>query len=118
MFQVLEEANALERVVPGLLFTADIDAHLATAARGGLSLAARFAVLCHMSAQPEHIGQALRAPNDCRPYARLLPLALAGAAMATPAGWLALMEPFDALRKPGRFLGSEESRVGEKGGRK
>src|SRR3546814_123031 len=45
MFQVLEEANALERVVPGLLFTADIDAHLATAARGGLSLADRKSVV-------------------------------------------------------------------------
>src|SRR3546814_20628186 len=81
MFQVLEEANALERVVPGLLFTADIDAHLATAPRGGLSLAARFAVLCHMSAAPEHIGQALRAPHDCRHYDRLSTFGLDGPAL-------------------------------------
>jgi tRNA nucleotidyltransferase (CCA-adding enzyme) len=50
------------------------------------------------------VGEAWRAPGECRRHAELLPRVLAGAGGRDPAGWLALLEACDALRKPWRFL--------------
>lgn len=111
MFDVLRETGALERVLPGLVFSAKVAAQLACASGAGLGLPSCFALLCRLSPEPEQIGKRLRAPTDCQDYARLLPVVLAGVAAADqvghdarPAAWLDLIERCDALRKPERFL--------------
>ena len=108
MFQVLEATGALARVMPGLVFNEEIDGQLAAAARAGLPLASRFALLCRLSAQPDGLAAHLRAPTECRDYARLLPVVVVAVHDArnggAPEGWLDLLEHCDALRKPARFL--------------
>ncbi len=110
LFQVLESAGALSRVLPGLLFDdKKTDAELACAAGKGLGLAARFALACRLSDDPASIGRRVRAPSECQDYARLLPVALATVdhedkEANLQARWLDLMERCDALRKPDRFL--------------
>jgi tRNA nucleotidyltransferase (CCA-adding enzyme) len=110
MFEVLIDTGALPRVLPGLHFDPRLSRELACAAEESLSLACRFALLCRLSAQPQSIGQHVRAPGDCQDYARLLPIVLDNASLepyevadaANKA--LSLMERCDALRKPERFL--------------
>ncbi len=114
MFEVLADAGALPRILPGLNFSAPVAQALERAALADLGLAARFALLCHVSAAPESIGSRVRAPGDCQDYARLLPTLLAGAGAESvvpaegsglgAAACLDLMERCDALRKPARFL--------------
>ncbi|MGB3287677.1 MAG: tRNA CCA-pyrophosphorylase [Burkholderiaceae bacterium] len=80
MFQVLEEAGALSRVLPGLVFAGDkTSAELACAARHGLGLPARYALASRWSSDPAGVGRHVRAPGDCQDYARLLPIVLAAA---------------------------------------
>ena len=74
MFDVLQQAGALERVMPGLVFDDEIAEHLACAARSGLDLPQRFALLCRKTPQPEQVGRHVRAPTECIDYARLLPV--------------------------------------------
>ncbi len=125
LFDVLRTTGALARVLPGLVFDDAIGAPLACASRAGLSLAARFALLCRLSDQPGLIGKRLRAPADCQDYARLLPMVLTWArhestrdsaqghegvppvrdsAQEAARFRLELIERCDALRKPERFL--------------
>jgi tRNA nucleotidyltransferase (CCA-adding enzyme) len=107
MFAVLDEAGALARVLPGLCFDGEVlSGELALAARRGLALPGRFAVLCRLSDSPEKVGRHVRAPGDCLDYARLLPGVLEGLGCcgSDGAGWLDLMERCDAFRKPGRFM--------------
>jgi len=107
MFAVLDEAGALARVLPGLCFdSAVLSGELALAAKRGLALPGRFAVLCRLSDSPEQVGRHVRAPGDCLDYARLLPGVLEGLGACGPdaARWLDLMERCDAFRKPGRFM--------------
>jgi len=107
MFAVLDEAGALARVLPGLCFdSAVLSGELALAAKRGLALPGRFAVLCRLSSEPESVGRHVRAPGDCLDYARLLPGMLEGLGCCGPDGaeWLDLMERCDAFRKPGRFM--------------
>ncbi|MEO6983861.1 MAG: tRNA CCA-pyrophosphorylase [Paralcaligenes sp.] len=120
MFQVLDTTGALARVMPGLVFNEAIARQLAAATQGNLPLASRFALLCHLSERPEELANHLRAPAECRDYARLLPWVLKalskdtdGAVAEKPYGspsgnsveeWLELLERCDALRKPTRFL--------------
>jgi len=120
MFEVLQDTGALPRVMPGLVFNDDIARYLACAVQRGLSLAARFALLCAASAEPESIGRHVRAPSDCVDYARLLPQVVAALRAEADAqgadvgnvesllaaqAWLDLIERCDGLRKPDRFLG-------------
>ena len=110
MFEVLAATGALPRVLPGLQFSQQQNQELACAAQVGLSLACRFALLCRLSAQPQSIGQHVRAPGDCQDYAKLLPVVLENAAFElddvsdAASKALSLMERCDALRKPERFL--------------
>ncbi|MFT0545022.1 tRNA CCA-pyrophosphorylase [Allopusillimonas ginsengisoli] len=77
MFDVLNDAGALVRVLPGLRFDSQVlSDELACAARAGLGLPARYAILCRLSDQPEQIGRHVRAPTECIDYSRLLPLVL------------------------------------------
>ncbi|OZI20864.1 CCA tRNA nucleotidyltransferase [Bordetella genomosp. 9] len=117
MMDVLEQAGALPRVLPGLHLDDRVKADLDEAARRGLPLAARYALLCLDSPQRADLSARLRVPTDCADHARLLPLVLDGLAAPAAANgadgadasadaeaMLALMERCDALRKPGRFL--------------
>jgi len=112
MFEVLQRTGALERVLPGLVYDSAVGQGLACAVERGLSLAARFALLCRASEQPEQIGRHVRAPGDCVDYARLLPRVLndasADAARADnetrcAERRLALIEDCDGVRRPDRF---------------
>lgn len=118
MFEVLQTTGALARVMPGLVFNDEIARQLACGVRCSLSLAARFALLCRLSEQPEKIGRDVRASSECIDYARLLPLVVAalpatvassvdtGAAQSAPLtlARLDLIERCDGLRKPDRFM--------------
>ncbi len=128
MFQVLQQAGALQRVMPGLVFDEEIAGQLQCAVDAGLALPQRFALLCRKSPDPERIGRHVRAPSECIDYARLLPTVVeamqglaehgdaaraprtegeAPSADATHGGveaWLDLIERNDGLRKPQRFL--------------
>ncbi len=105
MFDVLAQTGALPRVLPGLEFTPDTARELACASRNGLALAARVAILCRQSADPQAVGRHVRAPSDCQDYARLFPVILEAIAIGGgPEQWLDLLERVDALRKPERCL--------------
>lgn len=127
MFDVLQQAGALERVMPGLVFDDEIASQLNVAVSKGLTLPQRFALLCRKSSDPQAVGRHVRAPTECTDYARLLPDLVevldnmasgvakevnAKADNLTPASahsqietWLNLIERNDGLRKPQRFLG-------------
>lgn len=111
MFEVLQRAGALPRVMPGLVFDDEIAGQLGRAVQAGLALAQRFALLCRKTPEPEQIGRHVRAPVECIDYARLLHGlvdALAEHAVSQSGGdpefWLDLIERNDGLRKPERFL--------------
>ncbi|MDS1140207.1 tRNA CCA-pyrophosphorylase [Pusillimonas sp. SM2304] len=127
MFQVLAQTGALPRVLPGLCWDEQVlMPELARAAQAGLGLAARFALACRLSDDPQGLARHVKAPSECQDYARLLPVVLAVIAVdaqaaathgqaeqAESAGdaaarrrvrHLDVMERCDALRKPERFL--------------
>lgn len=103
MFEVLEETGALARVLPQLIYTADIGCELTRAADRGLPLASRYALLCRLSETPEALSKHIRAPSECASYAVLLRELLAGLEVENADAALALMERCDVLRKPERF---------------
>ncbi|CAM5210679.1 tRNA nucleotidyltransferase (CCA-adding enzyme) OS=Castellaniella defragrans OX=75697 GN=HNR28_000118 PE=3 SV=1 [Castellaniella defragrans] len=109
MLEVLVQCGALERVLPGLRWDESVAQSLACAARQGLDLAQRYALLCRDSSPTlqDHV----RAPVACRDLALLLPGLLQRLAdpieapgRQAPAAWLDLMESCDALRRPDRCL--------------
>jgi tRNA nucleotidyltransferase (CCA-adding enzyme) len=122
MFQVLQEAGALARVMPALVFDDQISEDLAQAALRDRPLAGRFALLCRHSADPSLVAQQVRAPGECRDQAILLASLVARAqSMRDPVrrdpgvddgmvlrgstqDSLDTLERCDALRKPERFL--------------
>src|SRR3546814_12626858 len=78
MFQVLADTGALSRVLPGLCWNEQpLSAELVCAAHNNLSLAARFALVCRLSDDPQSVARHVKAPGECPDYARLLPLMLA-----------------------------------------
>lgn len=103
MFDVLQQAGALERVMPGLVFDEEVSHQLDCAVQAQLTLPQRFALLCRKSPRPEQIGRHVRAPSECIDYARLLP-ALLMSAPDSAENWLDLIERNDGLRKPQRLL--------------
>ena len=104
MFDVLQQAGALERVMPGLVFDAEVADQLDCAVKKKLTLPQRFALLCRKSAEPQAVGRHVRAPTECIDYARLLPEMVAVAAISQIESCLDLIERNDGLRKPERFL--------------
>ncbi|HUH41133.1 MAG TPA: CCA tRNA nucleotidyltransferase [Castellaniella sp.] len=102
MIDVLADCAALPRLVPGLVWNDAVRAGLDEAARRGLDLAQRYALLCRAS--DIAVQDALRAPAACRDLARLLPLALGRLAGgdASPEAWLDLLDSCDAWRRPDR----------------
>lgn len=112
MMDVLAQAQALPRILPGLRVDDAVKADLDEAARRDLPLPGRYALLCRASPQGAELSARLRVPTECADHARLLPVVLDGldALAAGPgvphdaARRLALMERCDALRKPDRFI--------------
>lgn len=108
MFEVLREVGALERVMPGLLYSDSIGKQVQIAKDRRLEMASCFAVLCHGSDAPGQVAEQIRAPSEWRDQARLLPLLLASPALLQPRSdvesALQVMESLDALRKPERFI--------------
>lgn len=107
MFEVLAQAGALARVMPGLSWSAEVAEWLACAAIQNQPLPQRFALLCLGSADPGAIAKRVRASTECTDYARLLPSVVAQLRLCAPGetgAWLALIEQADGLRKPQRLL--------------
>lgn len=109
MIDVLAQARALPRILPGLQVDDAVRADLDEAARRDLPLAGRYALLCRATPQRAELSARLRVPTECADHARLLPivldaLAAKGGAAVDAAARLALMERCDALRKPERFI--------------
>jgi tRNA nucleotidyltransferase (CCA-adding enzyme) len=112
MLDVLDQAQALPRILPGLGMDDAIKADLERAAQFGLPLPGRYAVLCRATPGRDALSARLRVPTECADHARLLPIVLDGlqALEAGPglpddaAARLALMERCDAMRKPDRFI--------------
>ena len=113
---MLEETGAASRVLPEWSDSARVRAAVDLAAREGLPLASRFALLCVDSTEVVALSKHLRAPSECADMARLLQLLLSQLDEIETAQQevhpdkgenvervLCLMEACDALRKPERF---------------
>ena len=103
MFEVLAETGALPRVMPGLVYNADIGENLAVAAKRDLPLASRYALLCRLTEAADALSRHIRAPSECGSYAVLLREILAGLDAEDAESALVLMERCDVMRKPERF---------------
>lgn len=103
MFEVLEAAGALKRVMPQLTYEPEVGEALQRARERRLPLESRYAVLCHRTAEPEALGRTLRAPADCVAHAVLLQVLAADADTENPEIALRVMERCDVMRKPDRF---------------
>ena len=117
MLAVLVETGAASRVLPEWSDSARVRAAVDLAAREGLPLASRFALLCVDSTEVVALSKHLRAPSECADMARLLQLLLSQLDEIETAQQevhpdkgenvervLSLMEACDALRKPERFI--------------
>lgn len=104
MVEVLEHTGALPRVMPQLVYTAEIGAELARASAQGLPLASRYAILCRLSPESDALSHRIRVPTECAVQATLLRALLAGLDAPDAESALALMERCDVLRKPARFI--------------
>src|SRR5690606_16105328 len=92
MLEELAATGALERVLPGLVYTAEIGNNLEQAAQQGLPLASRYALLCRLSDAVEVLSTHIRAPSECAAYAVLLRELLPGLDAADADAALTLME--------------------------
>lgn len=104
MLQVLQQCEAVSRILPGLELNAQVEAALARAVQANLEPEQRFAVLCYQSADPAQLATRLRAPSHFKDLARLLPLLLQ--AVAGPFAVhevAAALQRLDSLRKPERW---------------
>lgn len=104
MLDVLDEAGALARVMPELVWNAHARRDLQAASAACLPLPGRYALLCRHSPERDALAARLRVPSECADQARLLPLVVEHAGEDTPQAVLSLIERCDALRKPERFL--------------
>lgn len=106
LLRVLEETEALARVMPELRLSPAIGKDLDRAAQAGLSLPGRYALLCRQTPGRAALSARLRVPAECADYARLLPVVLEGldGDEQDPVAALDLLERCDALRKPERFF--------------
>lgn len=105
LFEVLDAAGALSRVMPGFVLDPHLADRLSCAVSAGLSLPARFALACLASPQPEQLARHLKAPVEVIDFARLLPVLFQALTQPVGAqGALDLIERLDGLRKPDRFM--------------
>jgi tRNA nucleotidyltransferase (CCA-adding enzyme) len=116
MLAVLVQIGAADRVLLGWVDSPRLRAAVDAAARAGLPLASRYALMCVDSTQVVALSTYLRVPSACADMARLLPLLLSQLDEIETAQQdvhsdkeksvervLTLIEVCDALRKPERF---------------
>nr|WP_255592851.1 CCA tRNA nucleotidyltransferase [Bordetella sp. BOR01] len=103
MLDVLAQSGALARVMPELQGVPGVGIDLDRAARAGLALPGRYALLCRQTPERDAMSRRLRVPTECADQARLLPQVVDGVGAGQPPAQLALIESCDALRKPDRF---------------
>jgi tRNA nucleotidyltransferase (CCA-adding enzyme) len=132
MLKLLADVGAAIRVMPELVLSERVQTVLDRAAKKGLPLASRYALLCLETVERKELATRLRVPSDCADMARLLPIVLSAASQfgdtlesrrSSGSGeptaesmqrehWLdavnaqavlSLLEACDALRKPERF---------------
>jgi len=104
MFDVLRACGALGVIAPDLHDDAQLGTRVDRAARAGLALPQRYALLCLASPAVDRISSHWRVPTQCADYARLLPRFVEAAALDDIDSVLGLIERADALRKPDRFM--------------
>ncbi|WP_033535176.1 tRNA CCA-pyrophosphorylase [Bordetella trematum] len=104
MLQLWEAVGALSRVMPELEQAGQAGTDLDHAARLGLPLAGRYALLCRLSPRRDALAARLRVPAECADQARLLPLWLQAQPVQDAESALAVIERCDGLRKPERFM--------------
>jgi tRNA nucleotidyltransferase (CCA-adding enzyme) len=82
LLDVLVQSQALPRIMPELPAAEQVMAQTAPeldqAARAGLSLPNRYALLCRATDRRAEMSARMRVPTECADYARLLPIMLAG----------------------------------------
>lgn len=105
MLEVLTACGASARVMPLWVDSPLVRQACDEAARLGLPLSAKFALLCLATPDPLTLARHLRAPGECADMARLLSVVLASmdVAINSPEGVLSLFEVCDAIRKPERL---------------
>lgn len=105
MMQVLKQCGALERVLPGLALSPDLEPAMTCAVAHQLSTLQRFAILCSKSPHPEQVAQQVKAPTAYKDAARLLPKVLQAAHSTLSAESVAqTLQSLDSLRKPERYV--------------
>ncbi len=109
MLRVWAECGALSRVMPQLAQWEDVAPGLDEAARRGLPLPGRYALLTRLSPERDALAARLRVPTECADQARLLPVWLQALPARSVPERLDLIERCDGLRKPERFLALAET---------
>ncbi|OZI72097.1 CCA tRNA nucleotidyltransferase [Bordetella genomosp. 12] len=103
MLQVWDACGALARVMPQLHQWQAVAEDLDAAARRGLALPGRYALLVRLSPERDALAARLRVPAECADQARLLPVLLQALPASLAAQRLDAIERCDGLRKPDRF---------------
>lgn len=107
MFDLLHSTKALERIMPSLNWQPDSMAEMLCAAQNNLPLASRYALLTIRSDDISKLSKAIRASNECKDYALILPnlLQLIQVLDVFDAEKIVdVLVRTDAIRKPQRFL--------------
>lgn len=107
MFELLHNTKALERIMPGLKWHAKCTDEMLCAAKNKLPLASRYAILTSRSEDILKLSSAVRASNECKDYALLLPKLLQMLQQLKTFDAkqiLNILVKSDAIRKPQRFL--------------
>lgn len=108
MWNVLQSCNAIPCIIPEIRNDIDlINKELDTAAKIGVSLPSRYALLCrHIKENHELniLNKRLRVPRKCATYARLLPSLLRNLQENTAESYLRSVEQCDAIRNPHQFI--------------
>lgn len=111
MFEVLQQCKALDVVMPGFVYSAQLGAQLDQAAGDtNRSLPAMYALAMSLTPQRSELAKRVRAPSDCAQWAELLPVIEAACAESGawdrqdwPENALATIERTDAIRRPERL---------------
>ncbi len=110
-FDFLQKIGALERILPGFIWTTEAAEALSLAVRDQLSLAFRYALAFYRVDDIKGFSQTLRAPHVCQEAAALLAQwdkAMNATSLFNPPKTnrtLDVILATDALRKPERFVG-------------
>lgn len=107
MFEILHQTNALSRIIPELNWHENSPKELSCMTEKNLPLASRFAVLVRQSTDLGSLCKNLRASNECKDYALLLPVLyhmLKDLTKFEVKEILNILIKSDAVRRPQRFI--------------